>query len=66
MAAAFVALSLAGLWLSRYFLAAGFLGHAVWDVAHHRRVLDIAVPRWYVPMCIAYDVPVGLFIVAWS
>ncbi len=61
----FVALSLAGLWLSPRFLALGFLAHAGWDTAHHPSLLNIFVPAWYVPTCLAYDILVGLFILAW-
>jgi hypothetical protein len=43
-------------------LAAGYLGHAGWDAIHHTKTLDTIIPRWYVPLCIGYDVVVGAYI----
>ena len=34
-------------------LAAGWLAHAAWDVAHHRA--DRVVPRWYAELCMVCD-----------
>jgi hypothetical protein len=39
---------------ARYVLAAGWLAHAAWDVAHHR--LGRVVPRWYAETCLVADV----------
>lgn len=39
--------------LGRYVLAGGWLGHAAWDVFHHRA--DCVVPRWYAEMCLTAD-----------
>ena len=44
-------------------LAGGLFGHAVWDAIHHRRGLDTSMPRWYVPLCIGFDVVVALYVV---
>ena len=38
---------------ARYVLAAGWLAHAAWDVAHHRA--DRVVPRWYAEACMVAD-----------
>jgi hypothetical protein len=38
---------------ARYVLAAGWLAHAAWDVAHHRA--DRVVPRWYSETCMVAD-----------
>ena len=38
---------------ARYVLAAGWLTHAGWDVAHHRA--DRVVPRWYAETCLVAD-----------
>jgi hypothetical protein len=43
-------------------LAGGYLGHALWDAVHHPRGLDTVIPRWYVPLCIGYDVVVGAYV----
>ncbi|QNN51835.1 DUF6010 family protein [Nocardioides mesophilus] len=39
---------------ARYVLAAGWLAHAAWDVAHHRA--NRVVPRWYAETCLVCDV----------
>lgn len=56
--AAFGALTVAAAFMdagpTRYLLAAGWLAHAAWDVAHHRA--DRIVPRWYAECCAVVDV----------
>ncbi|MGY1825908.1 MULTISPECIES: hypothetical protein [unclassified Blastococcus] len=42
---------------ARYVLAAGWLAHAAWDVAHHR--LGRVVPRWYAETCLAADLVIA-------
>ncbi|MCZ2860814.1 hypothetical protein [Blastococcus sp. VKM Ac-2987] len=42
---------------ARYVLAAGWLAHAAWDVAHHR--LGRVVPRWYAETCLAADLMIA-------
>ncbi len=39
--------------VARHVLAAGWLAHAAWDVAHHR--LGRVVPRWYAETCLVAD-----------
>ncbi|MEH0936424.1 hypothetical protein [Micromonospora psammae] len=46
---------------ARWLVAAGWLGHAVWDVAHHRA--GRVVPRGYAEWCAVFDIAVGLIIV---
>jgi hypothetical protein len=43
-------------------LAAGYVGHALWDAVHHRRGLDTTMPWWYVPLCLSYDTVVAAYI----
>ena len=43
-------------------LAAGYVGHAAWDVIHHPRAVTTAMPAWYVPLCIGYDVVIGVYV----
>jgi hypothetical protein len=38
---------------ARYLLAAGWITHAIWDVAHHR--IGRVVPRWYAETCLVAD-----------
>ncbi|HEU5037306.1 MAG TPA: hypothetical protein VFT70_09885 [Nocardioides sp.] len=41
----------------RYVLAGGWLGHAAWDMVHHRA--DRVVPRWYAELCMICDLIVA-------
>ena len=43
--------------VARYVLAAGWLAHAAWDVAHHR--LGRVVPRWYAETCLVADLTIA-------
>lgn len=47
---------------SAWVLAAGYAGHALWDSVHHPKALDTVIPRWYVPLCIGYDLVVAAYI----
>jgi hypothetical protein len=42
---------------ARNVLAAGWLAHAIWDVAHHR--LGRVVPRWYAETCLVADLTIA-------
>jgi hypothetical protein len=42
---------------TRYVLAAGWLAHAAWDLAHHHA--DRVVPRWYAELCMVCDLIVA-------
>lgn len=53
-ALAVVAVDLAS---AAHVMAAGWLAHALWDVAHHRA--DRVVPRWYAEACLATDLTVA-------
>ena len=44
--------------LAQYPLAAAWLGHGAWDVAHHWA--DRVVPRWYAEICAVLDVLVAV------
>ena len=58
-----VVAAVAGLLLSPAWLTIGFVAHVGWDLTHHGRTKLIdtrAVPGWYAPACLAYDLPMGL------
>jgi hypothetical protein len=61
---AFVAVSLFGRWGSPAILAAGYFGHAAWDVFHDLGAIPTFLPGWYAPFCLAYDCLFGAFIAA--
>ena len=42
-------------------LVIGYIAHALWD-AIHPHGLDTKMPRWYVPMCIGFDIPLGVYV----
>jgi hypothetical protein len=42
-------------------IAAGFLGHALWD-ALHPHPMSTAMPPWYVPACIGMDVVLAAYL----
>ena len=46
---------------AQYLLAAAWLGHGMWDVAHH--LADRVVPRWYAEICAVLDVFVAVGII---
>ena len=46
---------------AQYLLAAAWLGHGAWDVAHH--LADRVVPRWYAEICAVLDVLVAVGII---
>ncbi|KON90331.1 hypothetical protein AF332_15790 [Sporosarcina globispora] len=43
-------------------LAAGYLGHTVWDFFHHRT--DTIVPRWYAEFCAVLDFLIAMMLLA--
>lgn len=48
--------------IAMYVMAAGLIGHGMWDVVHyHRRE---AVSRWYAELCAVVDVVMGLAVLA--
>jgi hypothetical protein len=42
-------------------LAAGYVGHGLWDAIHPHAV-DTRMPWWYVPICIGFDFVFGIYI----
>ncbi|MGW2095197.1 hypothetical protein [Promicromonospora sukumoe] len=53
---------LAGQDTGAYVVAAGLVGHAVWDAFHHRA--GAVVWRWYAETCVVYDVLLAAAVVA--
>ncbi len=46
-------------------LAAGYLAHGLWDLAHHRPGPQADLPGWWIPLCVVYDWLVGVFLAVW-
>ncbi|GAA2233039.1 hypothetical protein GCM10010413_34690 [Promicromonospora sukumoe] len=59
---ALLATVLAGQDTGAYVVAAGLVGHAVWDAFHHRA--GAVVWRWYAETCVVYDVLLAAAVVA--
>ena len=67
-AVTFAALALGGMMVSPWIIPVGLVGHAIWDMLHHRRTHFLTdVPGWYVPFCIVIDVILALVLaVSWA
>jgi hypothetical protein len=65
VALTFIIVALLGLWVSPYFLLAGYVGHGVWDMVHSQTLVQTKVPAWYKPFCMVYDWMIAAFIVVW-
>lgn len=66
MCVIFLGLALAGLWVSPLFLALAWFIHAAWDViTEHPKALNTPIKSWYVPLCLSFDILVGVFILIW-
>ncbi len=65
--AMYIGLVLLSIWITPYFLVAGFFWHGLWDAVHHKRInlVQTKVPEWYIYGCILYDWVIGFFILAW-
>ncbi len=56
--------ALAGLLWSPVLIPVGIMAHAIWDFLHHNHFFGARIPQWYIPLCVAVDVPVGLVLLA--
>jgi hypothetical protein len=61
VAGLFTVSALLGLLLWPILLPLAYLGHALWDLAHHNklRLSLVSIPKWYVPWCVVIDVIIG-------
>lgn len=68
IAVTFSAFGLGGLFVSAWIIPVGLVGHALWDLLHHRKSNLLAnVPIWYIPFCIVVDVVLALLLmISWS
>ena len=57
----FVVVAFLALHGNHQLLAAGYVGHGVWD-AVHGPLLHAALPAWYAPMCLGFDWVVAIWI----
>jgi hypothetical protein len=60
----FFALALLGLWFSTRFLAIGYLLHGLWDLFHHPHRAGASAGPVFPPLCLAFDLVVGAYVLA--
>jgi hypothetical protein len=69
VAGLFAVAGLVGLLAAPIVLPLAYVGHALWDLAHHNRwrLPLVSIPQWYVPWCAVIDVIIGIgLLVLWS
>jgi hypothetical protein len=62
VAGAFLMLAVAGFKKNLWLVAAGLVGHGVFDVFHQILVQNPGVPVWWPAFCMSFDVLAGLFL----
>jgi hypothetical protein len=62
IAAAFLALAVAGLKNNLWLIVAALAGHGVFDFFHHLFIQNPGVPRWWPGFCLSFDVIAGGFL----
>lgn len=60
--AAFIGLAVAGYKRSAWLVAAGLIGHAVFDSFHHQIVENTGMPVWWPGFCLSIDYTLGAFL----
>ncbi len=60
----FAIFSMAALEIEPWWLPVGYVAHGLWDAAHHSRLFDVTMPRWYILACAVYDIVAGLGLLA--
>lgn len=69
VAGLFAVAGLVGLLAAPIVLPLAYIGHALWDLAHHNRwkLPLVSIPQWYVPWCAVIDVIIGIgLLVLWT
>ena len=66
---AFAVAAIVGMLAVPLALPMAYVGHALWDLAHHNRwkLSLVSIPQWYVPWCAVIDVIVGAgLLILWN
>lgn len=58
----FIGLAVAGYKRSAWLVAAGLIGHAVFDSFHHHIVDNTGMPVWWPGFCLSIDYTLGAFL----
>ena len=61
----FAMLSVIGFRMNLWLVAAGLVGHGIFDFFHSQLITNTGVPVWWPNFCMAYDVVAGLYL-AWA
>lgn len=61
----FFVVGVLGLWISPWFLVAGYIMHGVWDILHNQGGLDTRLAEWYPFACMVYDWLFALVLILW-
>jgi hypothetical protein len=64
IAGGFLALGVFGFKTNPWLIAAGMVGHGVFDVIHHLLIQNPGVPSWWPGFCCAFDVIFGGWLAA--
>jgi hypothetical protein len=64
LAGAFVMLAAVGFRKNLWLVAAGLVGHGVFDFSHHLFIQNPGVPAWWPGFCGSFDVLAGIFLAA--
>jgi hypothetical protein len=62
IAAAFVALAVAGFKKNLWLIVAALAGHGIFDFFHHLFIQNPGVPLWWPGFCLSFDVLAGAFL----
>ena len=60
--AGFFVVAAAGFRGSMWLVAAGLVGHGVFDAFHHRLIANPGVPAWWPAFCGSFDVAAGIYL----
>jgi hypothetical protein len=63
-ATVFLVFAVIGYKKSAWIVAAGLVGHGVFDFVHHGLIADPGVPQWWPGFCAAYDIALGAWLAA--
>lgn len=58
----YAVVALAGLLWNPLALPLGLAAHAVWDILHHNGAFGAPVPKWYIPLCVVFDLLAAAFL----
>ena len=58
----FIAIAIIGLKFSGIIIAAGLIGHGMFDLAHDTFVLNTSVPLWWPIYCAVVDILLGMWL----